>query len=77
MEMTVENIRRAGEMSRQFAWTDSELALVISATELTVAFLEGKGSDWALALSPLRRELEQLQRYAEHRKANKSPDCES
>jgi len=69
MEMTVKNIKFAGVLSQQSAWTDNELALIISATELTVAFLEGKGPGWALALSPLRQELEQLQRFAEIRKA--------
>lgn len=64
MQITTEEARRAGVISRQFAWTDEELALVISTTELTVAFLEGRGSEWHLALSPLRQELSQLKSFA-------------
>lgn len=68
MKITAEEARHAGEISRCFAWTDTELALVMSATELTVAFLEGKGQKWYLAFVSLRGELEQLKSVVETRK---------
>lgn len=72
MSAIVEEARFAGEMSRNFSWTDTELALVVSITEITVAFLEGKGQKWSLALIPLRQELEQLKGFVRARKRKKS-----
>lgn len=68
MKITAEEARHAGEISRCFAWTDTELALVVSVTELTVSFLEGKGERWSLAIVPLREELEQLKDIVRARK---------
>lgn len=71
MQITIEKAKHAGEISRKFAWTDEELAMVISATELTVAFLEGKGKEWSLAIIPLERELESLRGFVRSRKRNR------
>lgn len=68
MRITLDEAKRAGEISRSFEWTDKELALVVSVTELTVSFLEGKGERWSLAIVPLREELEQLKDIVRTRK---------
>lgn len=61
MHITEEDMRRAGRTFKKCAYDDEELALMIKAHKLTVAFLEGLGQGWELALSPLRRELETLE----------------
>ncbi len=71
MKITVDQARRAGEMSKQFSWTDKELATVLHATELTVAFFEGKGEDWHLVLRPLWQELSQLRGFVQARKLDR------
>lgn len=68
MKVILEEAEFAGKISRSFSWTDTELALVVSITEITVAFLEGKGQEWSLALIPLRQELVQLKGFVRARK---------
>jgi len=70
MSILVEEARLAGEKSVQLSCTDIELLLVISITEMVIAFLEGKGQRWSLAISPLREELEQLNGFVDARKRN-------
>jgi len=63
MIITREEARRAGELTNQVSWTDRELKQVITFLKLGLAFLEGKGQRWHLAVSPLRTELEQFESF--------------
>lgn len=69
MKITPEEARRAGGLSSNVQFTDAELALVVSVEELVVAFLEGKGLKWYLAITPLRQELEQLEHFVTIRRS--------
>ncbi len=48
-------------------WSDQELKMMIRVQGLALAFLEGKGTKWWLAASPLRRELDSLKDMARAR----------
>lgn len=69
--MTESKMKQAGEISRQFKFTDEELALAIKGTELALAYLAGKGLHWELAIRPLRLELQFLRGFMEARKKDK------
>ncbi|MBW2561413.1 MAG: hypothetical protein JRE40_11240 [Deltaproteobacteria bacterium] len=71
MQITEAEARRAGEISQKFALSDKELALLVKSTKIVVAFLEGKGQGWSLALSPLRQELEKLEGFVRARKRDR------
>lgn len=68
MHITEKQARLAGETSRQFSLTDEELDIIIHMTILSIAFLEGKGTEWTLAVSPLRQELTTLRGFVRERK---------
>jgi len=81
MRITEEEFKRAGELEEgitvgtlgeAFAHSNEELKLMIKAKRLTLAYLEGRGARWQLALGPLRHELEQLEGFSEARKRDKS-----
>jgi hypothetical protein len=67
--MTVDQMRKAGEITNQNYFSDEELAQAIEGLTLTLAFLEGKGPNWALATNPIRRELGALEQMLDNRKA--------
>ena len=52
---------------RTGGWSDIELKRMIKIQGLALAFLEGKGSRWWLAVSTLRRELDGLNDMARAR----------
>ena len=56
-------MRKAGEITQQSFFTNTELDQAIDGTSLALAYLEGRGQGWSLAITPLRLELEQFQRY--------------
>ena len=66
--MTENEMRAAGQMMDQMSSTDTQLELMIQSTALVLAYLEGRGPEWDLALHPLRLDLERLQNYQNVRK---------
>lgn len=66
--MTIEEMRRGAEITCQLDMTDEELALAIKTNALALAYIEGKGERWGLAITPLKYEKECLERYAFYRK---------
>ncbi len=81
MRITEEEFKRAGELEEgialgilkeKFAHSNDELRLMIKAKRLTIAYLEGRGARWQLALGPLRHELERLEGFSEARKRDRS-----
>jgi len=72
MRITEEEFKRAGEIEDGMGLSDADLTLAIKAKRLTIAYLEGRGIRWQLALTPLRHELNTLEGFAEARKRDKS-----
>lgn len=68
MRITEKDMRRAGEIDRKGEWNDEELCLMIEAGKLVLAYLEGMGETWALAASPIRRSVDQYERFADSRR---------
>lgn len=69
MRITEAEMRHAGELTQKCdSWTNKEIALVIKANKLVIAYLESKGIRWQLALTPLRSELESFQGFVDARK---------
>jgi len=66
--MTVEQMHKGGEITQQMSFTDEELAQALKTTQLALAYLEGKGQGWSLAVVPLRHEVEQFERFVAARK---------
>lgn len=66
--MTAEDMLSAGKLSQKESMNNAELNLVLMANELALAYLEGKGPEWALATNALRHERNALERCAEFRK---------
>ncbi len=58
----------AGTLTRKHeGWTDKELALIIRTNKLVIAYLESKGPEWELAVSPLMRELHTFKGFVDAR----------
>lgn len=68
MQVTEEEAKQAGELSGKYQWTDEELALMVKANKLIIAYLKGKGPEWQLALTPLREELRMYEGFVTTRK---------
>jgi len=81
MRISEEEFKRAGELEegiavgvlkQKFGHSNEELANIIKAKKLVLAYLEGRGARWQLALTPLRHELYTLEGFVEARKRDKS-----
>lgn len=65
--MTVEKMAEAGKLLGNCSWTDEELDACLKGVKLALAFLEGGGQKWHLAIAPLRHEVECLTGFQESR----------
>lgn len=63
MKITEQSMRKAALMAGQISWTDDELAKLITANKLVVAYLQQRGLWMDLATRPLKEELRVLERY--------------
>lgn len=68
MKIDIQEAKHAGSIFNQLSWSDKELSSLIATTEIVIGFLAARGSRWSLALSPLRQDLENLERCADARK---------
>jgi len=68
MTITTNTMRQGGEYSNLLKFTDEELELAFHSTRFALAYLEGKGEKFFLALTHLRRELEVLAGFRRERK---------
>ncbi len=74
MIVSQDEFKRIGqkeEACNGLGFSDSELTLAIKAKRLVIAYLEGRGTRWQLAATPLRIELYQLEDYVEARRRDK------
>lgn len=63
IQITEEEAKIAGELADNMSWTDKELALVIKAIKLIIAYMEGRGPTWKRDLVFLRRELDSFNSF--------------
>jgi len=76
VRITEEEARHAGELTRKIdRWTDEDLALIIKTDKLVIAYLEGKGQGWQLALSPLWKELNVFKSFVVARKRDREENA--
>jgi len=68
MKITPEQAKLAGQSTKQTSLTDEELDLILQIHRLSLAYLEGKGSTWQLAITPLRHELYTFEGFDKARK---------
>ena len=81
MRITEAEFKRTGELEEGIAvgvlkeqqgHTNEELANIIKVKKLVMAYLQGRGERWRLALTPLCHELYALEGFVESRKRDKS-----
>lgn len=81
MRITEEEFKRAGELEEgiavgvlkeKYSHSNEELANIIKAKKLVLAYLEGRGARWHLAVVPLRHELYQLEGFVDARKRERN-----
>lgn len=66
--MNVEQMGQSGKLLDNCSWTDEELAACLKGAELALAFLEGAGTKWHLAIVPLRMKIHSLSDFQESRR---------
>jgi hypothetical protein len=72
MRITEEEFNRIGGIEDDLGLSDADLKLAVRAKRLTIAYLEGRGSNkWQLALTPLYHELYALEGFVEARKRDR------
>lgn len=72
MRITEQEAKLAGFLTTKMeGWTDEDLDLIIKTDRMVIAYLQGKGPEWALALTPLYREIDTFQGFVDARKSNK------
>lgn len=69
MRITKEEMKYAGKLIDNRNWTDQELALLVQANKLVIAYLQERGPEWELAYKPLMHELRSLEGFAAKKEA--------
>lgn len=65
--MSESEMKSSGRLASSLTLSDKELLFAIRGAKLALAYLEGRGSEWALASGRLRRDLDELYGFASRR----------